>query len=553
MKINGLIKKSSAVHLAKAASLMTKIRELEQMEDGSYTAFVDDGKDSYDVKICLDDKKDVIGTSCDCGDQNIPCTHIIAVVQTITNPKSKADVKAKKEKKIKPVKLTEVQAFTEHLDKEKVLQWLYSFLEKDKRIFTIFKSHFDKNTDQLNRSSIEEFMKSAITAVINRRKSVQVNEVAAILDIWKPYLDKIIGYISEKVYTSENIDSLLAIEGQILYLDSILAKSTTRVSTFYTKFLEQISHQVFQLKDENKSKFFINYMKELTKTRRVSAKSFFYYTLNSVESHEKKIIKVILNQLNGFVSLGLHGASQPVWTNFIDLLKKADLMKESLPSFLPEQYNNEYNFTIINAAIDFENFKLAKKWCFDCIQTNYYEEYNFPYYNLAEKIIEVSNDKDLEQDIRTSLSKLRTNYKDFLFFINHAKSEVEIEKVIESYSKNFIKSQIYRSEIIKIKMKTLLIKGSHESAINKIENQDSLLGSTELWDDLYKLDNEMLLKKIIKVLNQESFFYLVSEKYKPVLSWLVERYEEKEIYQYLSQNKHQIIIKTLESDKNSNI
>ena len=78
-----------------------KVRELDEESNGVFVAFVDEGKDSYDVHISIDDKNELLKQECDCENKK-PCLHQVFLVEFISNKNqnSKGAEKRKTTKKI---------------------------------------------------------------------------------------------------------------------------------------------------------------------------------------------------------------------------------------------------------------------------------------------------------------------------------------------------------------------------------------------------------------------------------------------------------------------
>src|SRR5690606_40390691 len=69
-----------------------EVRELEAEKANCYTAFVDDGSESYDVSIQLN-KQDVVAHGCDCGSDELFCLHQKAVAVALTKMDNTAGTK----------------------------------------------------------------------------------------------------------------------------------------------------------------------------------------------------------------------------------------------------------------------------------------------------------------------------------------------------------------------------------------------------------------------------------------------------------------------------
>jgi uncharacterized Zn finger protein len=62
---------------------MGAVRELEETNKGQFIAFVDDGAESYNVSISIDEKGILKNHTCDCSEAYAYCSHKTAVIHSI--------------------------------------------------------------------------------------------------------------------------------------------------------------------------------------------------------------------------------------------------------------------------------------------------------------------------------------------------------------------------------------------------------------------------------------------------------------------------------------
>ena len=54
------------------------LREIEEDKKNHFICFVDEGEESYDAQISINEKLEIIDSSCDCSDQGF-CNHLLAL------------------------------------------------------------------------------------------------------------------------------------------------------------------------------------------------------------------------------------------------------------------------------------------------------------------------------------------------------------------------------------------------------------------------------------------------------------------------------------------
>ena len=53
------------------------LREIEEDKKNNFICFIDEGEESYDVQISINEKLDIIDSSCDCSEKGF-CNHVLA-------------------------------------------------------------------------------------------------------------------------------------------------------------------------------------------------------------------------------------------------------------------------------------------------------------------------------------------------------------------------------------------------------------------------------------------------------------------------------------------
>ncbi|AZB22308.1 hypothetical protein EG338_09625 [Kaistella haifensis] len=105
------------------------LREIEEDKKNNFICFIDEGEESYDVQISINEKLEIIDSSCDCSDQGF-CNHLLALAIHIFEIKNN---KPTKKTKLKAKKISEAELAIENLNSEEIKGWILEFFKKIKR------------------------------------------------------------------------------------------------------------------------------------------------------------------------------------------------------------------------------------------------------------------------------------------------------------------------------------------------------------------------------------------------------------------------------------
>ncbi|HMP31977.1 MAG TPA: hypothetical protein PKD85_20400, partial [Saprospiraceae bacterium] len=369
--------------------------------------------------------------------------------------------------------------------------------------------------------------------VIGRRKTIQLAEVTMIFDIWSPIVDQSLKALSKKVYLPESITCILAIDENITDLYYKLAKSTTKIETFREKIHQQFGALVSLLPEDLFIEFFNNFFVILKASLKDRFKVFLHYMVLTLDKDRKDLALSIIKRLNFLPNYLLGDLRKKQQVKFIDWLDEIGILVDIVDTIRPVMYENEFNLYLIQTVTQRGLYQKAIDWCFYCISSNSDSDYNYPYFDQIDLIFELAGDKNLELAARNRLLNIRTTYQDFNFLLNNYDTEKRNELINQFNEKKLHRSSQMYSELLKIKMKLLLLNGDHIAAIKKIEDDYSLYGSYGIWDELYKLDNQLLLAQILKVLIKELkysyYHYTNGNRIYAIKKWLLDRYEPTEL------------------------
>lgn len=270
-----------------------KVRELDEESKGVFVAFVDEGNESYDVHISIDDKNELIKQECDCENKK-PCLHQVFLVEFISN---KNQISEEKGKRKSTKKILEHHAILDNLDEFTVKDWLKSIMDSNKSVKYEFMLNFKKNTHTLK--NIEENLIDAISSTTNNRKKLDQLQIKNLLHLF----DKINQPIYDKIKEFKDIQEsvlLIILVSKILNSHYNSIKSNSKKYESYLDNLFPLLNESFIKAPVELFESAIELFIQKTKSERsIKTRSFEYlYSLpDSLDLKKKLILKSHLNMI----------------------------------------------------------------------------------------------------------------------------------------------------------------------------------------------------------------------------------------------------------------
>lgn len=179
------------------ANKKLKVRELDEEAKGVFVAFVDEGKESYDVHISIDDNDELTKNECDCENRK-PCSHQAFLAEFILNKKQKS---AENTKQRSTKKLPEYCSIVDSLDELELKNWLKSYLDSNKNVRFEFLLQFKEIT--FSAEALEQNIMEAISSTTNNRKKLDQLQIKNLLNIF----DKLNRPIYDKIKESKDLNA----------------------------------------------------------------------------------------------------------------------------------------------------------------------------------------------------------------------------------------------------------------------------------------------------------------------------------------------------------
>ncbi len=397
------------------------VRECDEIEKGSYIAFVDEGEASYDVAITILKNGEINAAECDCKNSNTFCRHKTALLLFIAG--------AKKEKKLAKVKtkINKSDALLEDAAPQELKEWVKSLLLKNPDIELAFTHHFTAQHMQFTTAEIEKITNDAVKAVVKNKKNIDPTQLKKIVGLWADIHAPIVqqyqaGTGDENMFNCfhalinccMDIQDKLQVNSKKIpsYVDSLLKSCVELTANMYadTAWAAATGYFINHIAD-NKKGIRFHYLQHLQNIISVSSKERQNILVDEVVSFYTKVKPYNM----------AYGAAYT--QKVFNIVEEQGLFEKYYTVFKPAEWSNQYNEKLIALLIDIKQFALAEKYCHSQIASNYKEEYNLIYWVLLKKIYLLTKNENSLADILSKLFPYTFGFDDYLFITVRIKDE----------------------------------------------------------------------------------------------------------------------------------
>jgi len=228
-----------------------KVREIDEEGSGNFIAFVDEGKESYDVQIKVDLKSfDIIENNCDCKENTPFCQHKVAVsLQIAKKGTKKTKVIAQK---LKVKKKSEVEKLMDEIPEIELRNWLLELFSNDKMFQAKFKQRFKEDNVELSIEALQSQTNSLAKIELGNKKYIQLTSLTKILDLWRPYHNNVLKLIMPEIYLENNFNIFNSLLNLLYIYQSNLDSSTNKLEKYINEKFNLFQTNFDQLSNENK-------------------------------------------------------------------------------------------------------------------------------------------------------------------------------------------------------------------------------------------------------------------------------------------------------------
>ena len=407
-------------------SLKIAIRDVDETSKNNFVAYADDKNESFDVSIEIDDEKNILDSNCDCEVKGL-CNHRIAFMLHLNTISGKP-------KTVRAKKLTATEQLVNSLDANALRIWVSALLKKNKDLEFLFTNEFSIIIEEYNKPKVKSIIDNSIKSVIKTRKNIEANELKKVLDLLEITLKPVIEFCQNDLLDKEKLEIIFFIFDELIDFEARIYTNSVKIARFIEKISNQVIDSISVTNDEIKFQKITDLHFELVfneNTKYLRIQSFLHlkrlYTSNADNETRKKyysdkIKNFILNRDKNKNRFGV-----TVDTFLLEVLFDNNLFEETSQFFEPVRYENEYNLSLINKLLAINKVDYAEKIALAQVASNYYIEYNLPYWKILKQIYSDNNNPEKLIAILVNTVPVDNNYDDFLMIKKHL-PEVEFKK-----------------------------------------------------------------------------------------------------------------------------
>ena len=522
-------------------SLKIAIRDVDEETNNNFVAYADDKGNSFDVAIEIDEDDNIVENNCDCEIKGL-CLHRIAFMVYLSNRKDKP-------KQVRTKKQSPTDVLIQNLEGNILKNWLSTLLKKNKDLEFLFTTEFAINTEEYTKPKVKLLIDSSIKSVIKTRKNVETNELKKIIDLLEITLKPVVEFCTDDLANQDKLEIILYIFDELVAFDNKIYSSSVKVVRFIEKLSKQVIDSFSNKKDDANWQKITDLHFELI----------FNANLDTIDGAHFDHVKLLYNSCldNQFrkkyfaqkaenFSLKLEGKKLTfgisVSTFILEVLFDNDLFDKNYFIFKPYRYENEYNLSLIDKLIAINKIKEAEQMAVAQVASNYYVDYNFPYWSRLKEIYLSQNDFVKLINILINTVAIAMNFDDFLIIKQHL-SAAEFKKFksnLMGRTKNKFSSY---SNAPQFYFKMLNEDKNYLKMIDSISEYTDYDVVYEHRTALFQTDKITFLRKILEI--ESGNYYYRNKIYdldyrEKLANWVIDTYDMAVIKNIKKMQKHLI-------------
>jgi hypothetical protein len=390
-----------------------KVRECDETEKGSFVAYVDEGKETFDVSIAILSNGEIGKSACDCKNGATYCRHKAALLlHIVKDQKPKSPLKLKK-------KADKVEMLLDNVEFSGLKDWVKTLIEKNKEIELSFVHHFSPKSQHYTVEEVAKLVKDAIRATAGTKKEIDATQIKKLVELWAEVLQPVVQYYQANVVDEKAFLAFHILVEQCVQFYSGIKNTSTRITKYVEDLLKTSEAPLSNLQsDESWFKavdFFLNYIPDGINSVRIHYLAHLKNVIGTASPEKKeKTIDLLASQFKKVDKNPI--INQGAYTKLIfDIIEEAGLFPKYYKLLKPIYFDNPFNEKLIRLLIDNNQLELAKKYSEEQIKGNYQGVYDIPYLKFLKEIYTLQNDEVAVANVLTKLLPGTFNFDDYLF------------------------------------------------------------------------------------------------------------------------------------------
>ena len=479
------------------AALKQSVRECDDINKGHFIAYVDEGKETFDVSLTIEKNKDVSEHSCDCRNGNKFCTHKTAVLAHIAqNKDTKALVKNIK-------KTSKADNLLSTIDEPELKKWLRELLGKNRDIELAFIHRFSGTTHQYTPEEITQITSDAVKAVVKNKRNIDNTQLKKIVELWaevhKAVLEQYLNNLGDEV-SFINLHTLIC--SCQTFMNTIHIKSN-RIEKYVEETLQRTTDTLNNILAENTwTKAITFYSQHLFGKDYILKVCYMNHLGNifSISSAPRRdaLLAMMVEQFEKSKPKSIYNGD--TYSRFIyTLVEKHGVFAKYFHLFRPLNYQNEFNTTFIKDLIKISKEDLAIKYCLEIINKNSRDDYNLPYLKILKEVYVSKKDDNNLAKVLVQLFPFTYDFDDFQFILRRMTGDIEKkawqQKVM---SKARIASRNYDKRATEFCFRLFDSEKKYKKMIDYIDSMTPYALIDQYFEPMVLTDKEMLVNRLLE-------------------------------------------------------
>ena len=545
--------------------MSSAVRELDEESKGCFVAYVDEGDESWDVRLVLNEKAELIEHSCDCGSDYFFCAHRVAVFLhlkekgTTTGGKSLLKKVTKKKKGIS----------LDGIESDALEEWLLSVFKTHKYLQEEFLQKFRTEELEFTEEMIQKQLQAYSKSVLGTKRNMDSSMFKKLLALRMPYLKQIV----------EKLDYLNAPEQAINFAAQIFIHQTNIIqrTSFNSKKINEswaeinslVTLPLLQLENKENWNGFFAALRE--RFQSVNSPYHLAIWVDLLLSSLKDMKPQIRTHICTFIDecwsknilhkiCGQDALMKRILTVIVQGVKEAEIF---LPKLAPIGWEIEYNLNLIEILSSRGELVTVEKYCKICIRNNVNPAYNLPYLQVLDELYrQKKNTKSIvtvwqdilwlepsielykewtelvkdPEEIKQFRNKLFTKARNIdyqnmrfrLFWIELLLFEDKINKVFTDLkTRCFVWDmmvslrELYKNDANKTLF--LILNALSASMVSSnVDEEEEVIVVNELIEEVEKLYSEQMIQSYLETLKKDTRY--ISTYYKPIITYFTKKY-----------------------------
>jgi len=529
--------KSLGPDLLKIAEKL-KARECEETEVGHFVAFVEEGKNDFDVSVILTPKGLITSHSCDCGEKVPVCRHKVALLLFLAGGrKSKSAAAPKKKESVAEVLLREAEP-------NALKTWLLEMFTKNKDLELLFTSRFKSTGTEATPESIMEATILAAKSLIKNKKKLEQLEVKKIIELWEEIHKPIVNQYLENASSASSFRLFHSVLKAVLETTQSWHTTGNKVKKYIENLLKASVEAILALhQPAPRQKAFLFFVEEIGKADSPLRYWYLDEILQKLSVLEVDTQKVLIHRLmdaTNRLQKNKYSYQDILVVKMLMVISAYDMFAEYNGSFDYIVYKNEYNQLLVNELIQIKKLDRAEQICIQAIESNYQDAYSLPYYDLLKEIYKASGN---QKGVRELAEKTLSVTFDFADYKMVYEAIPEGEAKVKLRNRLFTKARsTYTEESENFIFELIAYEGKYKKMIEYIRSATPVQMITKFMEPMAKTGKFELLKAIFERDKERCSSYRYEEEdaqlYPEITRALLICYDPEELRLGISSHKN---------------